>query len=107
MADEVEAIQGEYGYWFAFTLKNADRTLHDLEGITAVAMRVAELGEDGQAIGTGAVYGDVEDAVVRVTISISDSALLTKARYEAQVIIESASQKLITKPFILKIGRAI
>ena len=107
MPDTVEAVQGEFGYWFSFVLKNADRTVHDLDGITTVTMRVAELGEDGQAIGTGAVYGDAEDAVVRVTISTTDSALLTKARYEAQVIIESASQKLITKPFILKIGRAI
>ena len=105
--DEIEAIQGEFGYWFSLTLKNADRTVHDLDGITTVTMRIAELGEDGQAVGAGAVYGDSENGIVHITISETESAKLSKARYEAQVVIESAAQKLITKPFILNIGRAI
>lgn len=107
MADALEAIEGEFGYWFALTLKNADRTVHDLDGITTVTMRVAELGEDGQAVGAGAVYGDAGDGTVRITISETESAKLTKARYDAQVVIEGAAQKLITEPFILNIKRAV
>lgn len=107
MADTLEAIQGEFGFWFSLTIYNADRTVHDLEGITTVTMRVAELGEDGQAVGAGAVYGDAGNGVVRITISETESAKLTKARYETQVIIEGAAQKLITEPFILNIKRAV
>lgn len=107
MADALEAIQGEFGFWFSLTIYNADRTVHDLDGVTAVTMRVAELGEDGQAVGAGAVYGDTENGIVRITISEIESAKLTKARYEAQVVIESAAQKLITEPFILNIKRAV
>ncbi len=101
----IEAVQGEYGYWFEFTLKNADRTAYTLSGET-ITMRVAKEGESGAQVGTATIY-DAANGIVHVTITSSDAAVLTEGQYQVQLWIDNGTKKVATKPITLRVLEAV
>ena len=101
----IEAVQGEYGYRFEFTLKNADRTVYTLSGET-ITMRVAKEGESGSQVGTATIY-DAANGIVHVAITTSDAAVLTEGQYQVQLWIDDGSKKVATKPITLRVLEAV
>lgn len=102
----IEAIQGEFGIWFEFTVYKADRSVHTLVGDEIVSMRVQLRGETAFDIGAGSVYNATE-GIIRIFITESDSALLKQGVYTAQISLLRAGQRLRTEPFDLQITAAI
>ena len=102
----IEAVQGEYGYWFEFTLKNAGRTVYNLSGDETITMRVAKEGEDGTQVGTATIY-DTANGVVHVAITSSDAAALTEGQYRVQLWIDDGTKKIATKPITLRVLEAV
>lgn len=98
--------EGEFGFTFSLSLRDADSTTHSLSGDEDVTVYVTKPGGSGVAIGTATIQ-DATEGLIYVVIGSGDVSKLTAAKYDIRVKIEGTGQVLIPEPGELLVGKGV
>ncbi len=102
----IEAVQGEYGYYFEFTLHESNGEVHPLDGTETVILRMRHPNGTVIELSDGQVF-DAPNGVVRVVVPQSTASSFSNDIYDAQLVLSTAEKLEKTIPFKIRIWRGL